>query len=177
MPKASICCCPPERSAAAWVRFSPQSAEHVVHPLHPPEDLVLLLFGAQHGGQKVLLHGEAGEHPRPAPHLHDALLEAQLGIGVGDGAAVEPDGPPVGHAQPTHRPQQGGLARPVGAQQGQRPRPGAPPARSRTALALGRSCSRAPAPGAPGCRRGAPTCGASPAAPPLARSPRGRCRA
>ena len=102
------------------------------------------------GSRRRVRLGEGGV---AAHELDDADLRAQLGLGVGDGPAVEAHDAPAGHAEPADDPQQRRLAGAVGAEQRQRLARVARRGRRRRAPAPGRRRSRGCGPGSPARRR------------------------
>ncbi len=78
-----------------------------------------VVLAPQPAGQaQVFVHGEGREDPGPTGDLHDPPGRDLIGRGVGDVGPVEDDRATVGLDHATDGPQQGGLARPVGAEQG-----------------------------------------------------------
>ena len=67
---------------------------------------------------QVFFHAHVAEDCRAASHLHDALLEAELGRDEGYRPSFQAHYSSVGDAQAAYGAQQGGLACAVGAEQG-----------------------------------------------------------
>ena len=70
-------------------------------------------------GAQVVTHRQAGKHVRAA-YLHDAFPGARLGREVGDRLVEETHDTPIREPEPADHPQQGGLARAVRAEDGER---------------------------------------------------------
>ena len=116
----SICCWPPDRSAAGSSRRCAQDREAA----RAPRSIALARIGSrsrrsiQPATPEVLGDGERREHALAAGHLDDAERGDLVGRGVGDVAAVEDDGAAIGRDDAGDRLQERGLAGAVGAEQG-----------------------------------------------------------
>ena len=115
---ASICCWPPDRSAAAVSKRSASIGNSSI-------DLSMrrscsLPVVEERGHAQVLPHGERAERRAAADELHDADPDPQLGVGVGDRAAAQPDDAAFGDPESADDAQQRRLAGAVGAEQGER---------------------------------------------------------
>ncbi len=160
-------------------------AGHLVDPLaEPGEDVEHLLVGGSEvvgvvavepaGGTEVLGHGEGGEHRLASGHLDHPERGGLRPLGVGDVAPVEVDGAADGVDGAADGLEQGGLAGPVGAQEGDAPPPAARPCPHRRAPGPGRRPP--PHRGTPAGRSRRPAGRRAAPGPPTASGQRRRCR-
>ncbi len=99
-------------------------AEHreaIIRRLHAGREAAPEIAAARQGVAaqlQVVEHGEVAEDPAPLRHQRDPRPEQRLRRLPGDVAPVDRDAARGGREQPGDRPEQRGLARPVGADQG-----------------------------------------------------------
>ena len=89
-PMASICCSPPDSSAAALRAALLEHREQVVDPVLGPR-LRRLVLAAHAAGAQVLLHREPAEDPPALGDLHQAHADDLRRVAAAEVGAVEAD--------------------------------------------------------------------------------------
>src|SRR5215472_10738583 len=103
--------------ARALLGAASEDGEVVVHHLEVAGDALPVLPRVR-AHLEVLAHGEEGKHLAPLRHVTESQAHHAVGIHAAEGAAVEGDGPLLRVHHSRYRLEDGGLARPVGAQDG-----------------------------------------------------------